>query len=79
MSIDEIRSYRNASPFSAFDIFTTDGRLLHVGRPSSIGLSPSGKTVSVADGNAISILEVGKIRNVVVEDSKSAGKSGSAQ
>ena len=79
MSIEKIRKLRNAKPFSAFDIFTTDGRLLPVDRPSSIALAPSGRTVSVVDGPAFSILEVGKIRSLNVEESKPERGSGSAQ
>lgn len=79
MSIEEVRKLRNAKPFSAFDIFTTDGRLLRVDHPSSIALSPSGRTVSVADGTAFSILEVGKIRSLSVEQSNAPRGRDSAQ
>ena len=79
MSIEEIRKWRNAKPFNAFDILMMDGRLLHVDQPSSIALSPSGRTVSVADGPAFSILEVGKIRSLSGEESQPAGRSGAAQ
>ena len=64
MSIDEIRKRRNAKPFSAFDILLSDGRMVHVERPSAIALAPSGKTIVVVDGDAFSLLEVGMIRDL---------------
>ena len=68
MSIDEIRERRNAKPFCAFDILMDDGRTVHVERPSSIALAPSGKTIVVADGDAFSVFEVSLIRELSVEE-----------
>ena len=64
MTIEEIRGLRNAEPFSPFNIIMKDGRALWIGRPLSIALSPTGKTVAVALGSAFSFLVVEQIASV---------------
>jgi hypothetical protein len=61
MSIEEIRQLKHSEPFSPFNIVMKDGRVMWVGRPLAIALSPSGKTVAVAQGSAFSFLVVEQI------------------
>ena len=61
MSIDEIRAFRNATPFEPFDIVMNDGRILHVGLPIRIALSPTGRSVSVYAGPAVDTVPVSGI------------------
>ena len=43
MSIEEIRSYRNAKPFVPFEVTLADGRILPVVRPERLAISPWGR------------------------------------
>ena len=43
MSLDEIRSYRNAQPFAPFELQLKDGRIIRVMRPERIALAPWGQ------------------------------------
>jgi hypothetical protein len=61
MSIEEIRRLKHSEPFKPFNIVMNDGRVLWVGEPERIALSPTGKTVAVAQGPAFSFLVVERI------------------
>ena len=43
MSIDEIRSYRNAKPFEPFGIELRDGKTIRVMKPERIAIAPWGR------------------------------------
>ena len=64
MSIDDIRPLKHAEPFSPFNIVMKDGRVLWVGNALAIALSPSGKTVAVAQGSVFSFLVVERIAKI---------------
>jgi hypothetical protein len=54
MSIEDIRSLKHTDPFRPFSIIMDDGRVVWVAGPERIALSPSGKTVAVYEGDAVS-------------------------
>ena len=43
MSIEDIRTYRNAEPFAPFEIVLSDGRVVPVARRERIAIAPWGK------------------------------------
>ena len=43
MSIEEIRSHRNAKPFRPFELVLQDGNVLHVAGPERIAIAPWGR------------------------------------
>ena len=61
MSIEEIRSYRNAEPFRPFTLSLNDGRVLHVKLPLRIALAPDGQRVAVFDGPSFDLLKIEQI------------------
>jgi hypothetical protein len=61
MTVEEIRSFRNANPFRPFDIVMLDGKVIRVELPIRIALSPSGRLVSVFEGSDLSVLNVSRI------------------
>ncbi len=61
MSIEDIRALKHSAPFSPFNIVMNDGRVLWISRPEKIALSPTGKTIAVAQGSAFSFLAVQRI------------------
>jgi hypothetical protein len=64
VSIEEIRALKHSEPFSPFNIVMKDGRVVWIGNPLSIALSPTGKTIGVAQGSAFSFLVVERIARV---------------
>jgi bacteriorhodopsin len=64
VSIEDIRQLKHAAPFNPFNIVMKDGRVLWVGEPLSIALSPTGKTVAVAHGSTFSFLIVDRIAKI---------------
>jgi len=61
VSIEDIRALKRSEPFSPFNIVMKDGRVVWVGEPQRLALSPTGKTVAVAEGSAFSFLVVQRI------------------
>lgn len=61
MTIEDIRRLKHTEPFSPFNIVMSDGRTLWIGEAQRIALSPTGKTVAVAQGSAFSFLVVERI------------------
>ncbi|HYR57628.1 MAG TPA: hypothetical protein VEO95_03320 [Chthoniobacteraceae bacterium] len=43
MSIEQIRSFRNAKPFRPFDVILNDGQALPVVRPERMAIAPWGR------------------------------------
>ena len=68
MSIEEIRSFRNAEPFRPFTLLLRDGRLLRVALPLRIALAPDGRRLAVFDGPRLSMLTIDDVRIVSAED-----------
>jgi hypothetical protein len=58
VSIEDIRALKHSEPFSPFNIVMNDGRIHWISAPERIALSPSGKTVAVAQGSAFLFLVV---------------------
>ena len=46
MTIEEIRSFKNANPFRPFAIVRKGGKALHIEAPIRIALSPVGDSVA---------------------------------
>jgi hypothetical protein len=63
MTIEELRSYRNAEPFEPFVIFMADGRTIHVLARQRLGFAPWGK-VGVFEGTYFHLLAPDKIAKV---------------
>lgn len=61
MSIEEIRALKRSEPFNPFNIVMNDGQTVWIGEAQRIALSPTGKTVAVAEGPAFSFLVVERI------------------
>lgn len=61
MSIDDIRKFRNATPFKPFDLVLSDGSAVHVSLPERIALSPSGLLAGVFQGSDLSFVEVSRV------------------
>jgi hypothetical protein len=66
--MDELRTLRNATPFTPFSILMKNGGLIEVELPQRIAISPRGRVVSVFEGNHLRILEVDQVRRVQVEE-----------
>ena len=64
MSIDELRSLRNAVPFTPFTILMKSGHLFSIDLPQRMGLSPRGRVVSVFEGSHLRLLEISDMRQV---------------
>lgn len=64
MTVEEIRSYRNAQPFHPFTLLLTSGKLLRVDRPSGIALAPDGQRLAVFEGNQLNRLRIEQVRDV---------------
>jgi hypothetical protein len=47
MTIEKIRSFRNAHPFKPFDIVLRDGKRVHVALPERMALAPNGQMLGV--------------------------------
>jgi hypothetical protein len=61
MTIEKIRSFRNAQPFKPFDILTKDGGKVHVALPERIALAPDGEMLGVHERSVPHFLEVAAI------------------
>lgn len=66
MSIDEIRSFRNAQPFKPFDIVLRDGHRVHVALPERMALAPNGEKLGVYEGIMPTLVEVASIASVAL-------------
>ena len=69
MSIDDIRSFRNAQPFRPFTLLLRDGRLIRVALPIRIALDPNGRSVAVFDGPHFNFIRLDEIRIASAEES----------
>jgi hypothetical protein len=61
MTIEEIRRLKHSEPFSPFNIVMKNGHVVWVGEPERIALSPTGKSIAVAEGSAFSFFVVDRI------------------
>jgi hypothetical protein len=68
MSIEEIRSFRNAKPFRPFTLLMDSGQLVRVELPERLALSFRGDRLSVFEGTTLRMLEVGRIRHMTAEE-----------
>ncbi len=75
MRIEDIKDLYSARPFQPFYVRTTDGRELLVKHPEFMLLTPSGRTLVVAEPNhGINIIDVMLINSVFVKER--GGKNG---
>jgi hypothetical protein len=70
MTIEEIRSYRNAKPFQPFDIVMTDGTVYYVELGERIALSPTGRAAWVFEGSDLSCVDVSRVSAVKPHEHK---------
>jgi hypothetical protein len=56
MTIDQLRQFRNASPFQPFEINLADGRSLVVDHPECLAVTSTGRTIGVAVGDVIEVV-----------------------
>ena len=75
MSIEEIRSFRNAQPFRPFTLLLRDGRLLRVALPLRIALDPKGRSVAIFDGPHFNFVRLEEIRLASAEESTAPSHS----
>jgi hypothetical protein len=64
MTIEKIRSFRNAHPFKPFDIVLRDGKRVHVALPERMALAPNGQMLGVYEGIMPTLLKVDSIVSV---------------
>ena len=58
MAIDQLRNFRNATPFKPFDIHLADGRSLAVDHPECLAVTSTGRTIGVAVGDVIEVVDL---------------------
>jgi hypothetical protein len=69
MTVEQLRSLREANPFRPFTIHLADGRSWRVGHRDYLSMSPGGRTVIVySQGEAFSFLDLLLVTEVAVED-----------
>jgi cobyrinic acid a,c-diamide synthase len=64
MSIEDIRALKHSEPFSPFTIVMKNGQAVWISGQERIALSPTGKTIAVAEGSAFSFLVVDRIDRI---------------
>jgi hypothetical protein len=72
--IEEVRRFKNAVPFRAFEILMVDGRRFSVPHPDFILVPPKGLWVYVTNDDAITehinIMVIGSIRHAAANGKK---------
>jgi len=63
MSIEEIRSYRNAKPFQPFVVHLTDGPEMRVPKSWSIAITPWGQ-IGISNGIILDMVKVSDISEI---------------
>jgi hypothetical protein len=58
MTIEQIRQFRNRTPFEPFDIHLADGRSIPVTHPECLAVAPMGRTIGVGIGNVIEVIDL---------------------
>lgn len=53
MTIEQVRALHQAQPFRPFEMHLADGRMLTVGHPEVLAISPAGRTVSLAHPDGV--------------------------
>jgi hypothetical protein len=72
MTVEQLRTAREASPFRPFTIHLADGRHLRVPHRDYVSMSPGGRTVIVYQaGEAFSILDLLLVTELAFEDTQS--------
>jgi hypothetical protein len=66
VSIDDIRTLRNARPFKPFDIVLRDGRRVRVALPERLALAPNGEKLGVYEDIMSTPVEVASIASVAL-------------
>ena len=71
MTANEIQSFRDAQPFTPFELVLESGRVVPVARKEAVSFSPSKKLVAVDVGGAFShydVKQVVELRPIRVPD-----------
>jgi hypothetical protein len=66
VSIDDIRTLRNARPFKPFDIVLRAGRRVRVALPERLALAPNGEKLGVYEDIMPTLVEVASIASVAL-------------
>lgn len=72
--IEVIRGFRNATPFSPFDLILRDGRKVHVALPERMAMAPNGQKLGVYEGIMPTLVEVASIDAWPRRESASAAR-----
>ena len=68
MTLDQLRSAREAAPFRPFTVHLADGRALRVPHPDFLSVSPGGRTVIVYQADErFSIVDLLLVTELAVE------------
>ena len=74
MTLDQLRTLRDANPFRPFTIHLAGGRSLRVPHRDFVSVSPAGRTVIVYQANdAFSIIDLLLVAELSVEEQPAAG------
>ncbi len=75
MTIDRIREFHMASPFSKFTLHLTDGRSFPVKHPEFMMVFPGGRTIIVAtEGDSFQVIDLLMISSIESRVSKGNGR-----
>ena len=61
MNIEEIRSHRNAKPFTPFDILMDDGTSVFVALGERMAIAPSGRAAYVYEKDGLKVVDVSRV------------------
>jgi hypothetical protein len=75
MDIEQFRSALRTRPFRAFTVRTAGGESYEVAHPETVGITPSGQTVVLAQVAGVAILDTGSITEYVVAQPGKSRKS----
>lgn len=74
MTIEQLRTLHQASPFRPFTIHLADGRSLHVPYREFLSYSPTGRTVIVhGEGEAYNIIDLRLVTRLEVNEERPKG------
>ena len=76
MTLEDLRDYRNATPFEPFFLVLSDGRKLLVSKPEKIGWHPQGHRLTVyTRGDESDTLEISEVAEVQSGECRKNGRA----
>lgn len=64
MNIEEIRSYKNAKPFTPFDLVLDDGSTVFVALGERMAITPNGRAVYVGEKDGFAEVIVSRVKEL---------------